>query len=431
MSRDVAENRRVAPSPVLTTRQGLSPKSIRNALLTLCAAFLVSSASAQVPIKWSQKPVWTFDLQRSSLYAARMERVRKVGPRLPRPQLAFLNANTLAVSFADGSWQDYPANTPRGLFHFRTFFIDTDKHALTGPTLSWPTPDDDSVLLPLAHGGFIILAGRQLVRYSSDFQVQKEAHVPADPMNATEEEFEPYHDAAVYQIAHWRAQEDPEQQIVTLIHSVRANMTYFWINPDSLGVVGSANSSDVPPLRASGSFTQETMQHHGSILSASRAVISGTWAYPTVAYDDGSWQPFCPTLEPFSQATFASEDNLFAKYSNHKEIRYALVDNHCRVLLDLPGSNNGEVDARSLSEKRIAISERSPLYTSLFSRAITAKLNIRVWDFDPPREILKLSFSQKKTGNVVTGMDDFAVALSPDGRLLAVLIDSTLMLYAI
>jgi hypothetical protein len=67
----------------------------------------------------------------------------------------------------------------------------------------------------------------------------------------------------------------------------------------------------------------------------------------------------------------------------------------------------------------------------LFSRAITVRLNIRTWDFDPPREILKLSFSQTKTGSVVTGMDDFAVALSPDGRMLAVLIDSTLMLYAI
>lgn len=337
---------------------------------------------------------------------------------------------SFATSSTGISQRDHPVNTPRGLFHFRTFFIDTEKHALTGPTLSWPTPDDDSVLLPLAHGGFIILAGKQLISYSSDFQVQKEAHVPADPMNR-EEEFEPYHDAVVNQIEHWKAEEDPRQKIVTLIHSVRDNTTYFWINLDSLSVVGSANSSDAPPLRASGSFTQEKMQHHGIILSAARAVISGAWAYPTVAYDDGSWQFFCPTLEPFSQATFASEDNLFAKYSNHKEIRYALVDNDCRVLLDLPGINNGEVDARSLSQDRIAISERSPLYTSLFSRAITVRLNIRTWDFDPPREILKLSFSQTKTGSVVTGMDDFAVALSPDGRMLAVLIDSTLMLYAI
>lgn len=362
-----------------------------------------------------------------------MERVKKIGPRLPRPQLAFLNANTIAVSFADGSWQDYPVNTPRGLFHFRTFFIDEEKHALTGPTLSWPTPDDDSVLLPLAHGGFIILAGRQLVRYSSDFQVQKEAHVPADPMNATEEEFKPYHDAVVYQIAHWRAQEDPKQPIVTLTHSVRENMTYFWINPDSLSVVGSANNSDVPPPRAIGSFTPEKMQLRGSILSASQAVVSSTWAYPTIAYDDGSWQPFCPILEPFSQATFASEDKLFAKYSNHKEVRYALVDNHCRVLLDLPGINNGEVDARSLSGNRIAISERSFGDTSLFTGAMVAKLSIRVWDLDldPPREILKLGFSQKKTGSVVTGMDDFAVALSQDGKLLAVLIGTTLMVYAI
>jgi len=231
---------------VLPTQPEFGPKSMRNSLLALCAAFLVSSALAQVPIKWSQKPVWTFDLQRSSLCAARMERVRKVGPRLPRPQLAFLSANTLAVSFADGSWQDYPVNTPRGLFHFRTFFIDTDKHAPRGPTLSWPTPDDDSVLLPLSHGGFIILAGKQLVRYSSDFQVQKEAHVPANPMNATEEEFEPYHDAVVYQIAHWRAQEDPEQQIVTLTHSVRDNTTYFWINPDSLSVVARQTAATLP-----------------------------------------------------------------------------------------------------------------------------------------------------------------------------------------
>ncbi|MGB6526312.1 MAG: hypothetical protein WA765_17075 [Candidatus Acidiferrum sp.] len=386
-----------------------------------------------MPIKWSQKPVWTFDLQRSSLYAVRMERVRQVGPRLPRPQLAFLNANTLAVSFADGSWQDYTVNTPRGLFHFRTFFIDTEKHALTGPTLSWPTPDDDSVLLPLAHGGFIILAGEQLVRYSSDFQVQKEAHVPPDPMNATEEEFEPYHDAAVYQIAHWRAQEDPQEQVVTLIHSVRENMSYFWLNPDSLSVVGYANNIDLPPTRTVGSFAPERMQHHGSILSASQAVTYNGRGYTMIAYDDGSWQPFCSSIEPFSQAIFASEDKLLAKYSIHKEVRYALVDNRCRVLLDLPGINNGEVDATSLSGNRIAISERSLGRTSLFTRAMPAELRIRLWDLnlDPPREIQKLAFSQKETGSEVRGMDDFAVALSPDGKLLAVLIDSTLMFYAI
>jgi hypothetical protein len=153
----------------------------------------------------------------------------------------------------------------------------------------------------------------------------------------------------------------------------------------------------------------------GTILPASEGVTYNAWGHPMIAYDDGSWQRFCSTFDFSSWATFASEDK-------------------CRVLLDVPGINNGEVDARSLSGNRIAISERSFGGTSLFTRAIVAELRIRVWedlDLDPRREILKLSFSQKKTGNVVTGMDDFAVALSPDGRLLAVLIDSTLMLYSI
>lgn len=441
MSCDLAENRRVAPPPVLITRQELSPKSMRNSLLALCAAFLVSSAFAQVPIKWSQRPVWTFDLQASPEYAARMERVRRIfRPSLPRPQLAFLNANTLAVSFCDGSWQHYPVNTPRGFFRFRTFFIDTESHALTGPNLAWPTPDDDSALLPLADGGFFVLAGGQLIRYSSDFQMQKQAPVPADPGNEGEE-FETIN-GIVTKIADWKATEDPEEKVVTLMHSVwQKRTTYFWIDPESLRVLGVTNNkgdkrryavelSKTPTPRVVGSFSPERMRH-GAILPASEAVIYNAWGQPMIPYKDGSWQRFCSAFQVASWAYAASEDKFFVRYSRNRRVRYALVNSDCRVLLDLPGINNGEVDATSLSGNRIAISDRRFGSTSFFSRAMQAELSIRVWDLDPPGEILKLTLSQRETGAVVRGMDDFGMAISPDGKLLAVLVDSTLMLYAI
>jgi len=369
--------------------------------------------------------------------------MRKIfGPRLPRPQLAFLDANTLAVSFCDGSWGDYPVNTPRGFFHFRSFFIDTQNHALTGPTLSWPTPDDDSVLLPLADGGFIVLAGGQLVHYSSDFQMQKQAPVPADPENEGEE-FETLN-GRVNQIADWKAEEDPGEKVVTLTHYVwQKGTTYFWIDPESLRTLGvTSNNADkrryavalsrTPTPHVVGSFSPERMRH-GAILPASEAVIYNAWGQPMIAYEDGSWQRFCSAFQVASWATFASEDKFFVSYGRNRKVRNALVNSDCRVLLDLPGIYNGEVDATSLSGNRIAISERRLGGMSLFTSAISATLTIRLWDLslDPPREIQKLTFSQKKTGTVVRGMDDFAVAISPNGKLLAVLVGSTLMLYAI
>ena len=393
---------------------------------SLFAALLASVALAQEPIQSSQKPEWSFDLQNSPAYAARMERVRKAfSPHLPRPQLAFLSADTLAVSFADGSWQDYQPETPRGFFHFRAFFIDTAKSTLTGPTLSWPTPDDDSILLPLSDGGFVTLACKHLVRYSSDFSVVRQASVPADPGNEGPE-FANYGSTAVYQIEYWRAQEDPKGQVVVLSHYGPAGTSYFWISPESLSVAGMAKDRDAPSVAG----TKDV--HAGAILPASRAIAAGPWTFPTIAYDDGAWQTFCPLVEAFSMAIFANEDKFFAEYSSHQGVRYALVDNRCRILLDLPGIySNGELGAVSRAGNRIAIGERSPLYTSVFSRAIRVKLILRIWDLDRPREIERLTLSQRKSGIVVTGMDDFAIALSPDGKTLAVLIDATLMLYSI
>lgn len=410
-------------------------------LLTVGFLLLGRMSLAQVRQISGPKPVWTFDLQASPEYAARIERMRKVfRPSLPRPQLAFLNAKTLAVSFCDGSWQDYLANTSREFFHFRTFFIDTEEHALTGPNLAWPTPDDDSALLPLADGGFFVLAGGQLIRYSSDFQLRKQTPVPAHPENEGEE-FETLN-GRVNQIAHWNAKEDPEEKIVTLTHYVwQKGTTYFWIDPESLRVLGAtSNNTDkrryavalsrTPSPQVIGSFNPERMRT-GAILPASEAVIYNAWGQPMIAYEDGSWQKFCSTFQISSSATFASDDKFFVHYSRDGKVRNALVNSDCRVLLDLPGINNGEVDATSLSGNRIAISERRFGGTSFFSRGMRAELKIRVWDLEPAGEVLKLTFSQEETGAVVHEVDDFGVAISPDGKLLAILVDSTLMLYVI
>lgn len=403
----------------------------------LAALFVVLSASgalAQPPVQSSQKPVWTFDLEKNSpSYAARMDRLKKVfRPSLPRPQLAFLDSKTLAVSFADGSWQDYPGTT-RGLFHFRTFFIDTEKRALTGPTLSWPTPDDDSTLLPLADRGFIILAGNQLVRYSSDFSVEKQASVPADPGNEGPE-FENYNAVTVYQIGHWRAQEDPKEEVVILVHSGPDGGSYFWIDPRSLKATASSTGEGADNHisdTAGQSLGLSSRISRDTILPASQAVIYNSLNRPILATAHGSQQYLCSSFEPSFQATFASDDKLFFKYLRDRKFRYALVDDQCRVLLDLPGLNNGEVDAVSSAGNRIAITERPPMRTSFLTRTVTTGLRIRVWDLDPSSEVYELSFAQGKRGSVVGGMDDFAVALSPDGKMLAVLIDATLMVYAI
>lgn len=390
-----------------------------------------SHAYAQLTITSSLKPTWTIDVQQSPAYAARMERVGKIlSPRLPSPQLVFINAKTIAVSFSDGSWQDYPVHAPRGLFHFRTFFIDVDKHAPTGPALSWPTPDDDAVLLPLAGRGFVILAGKQLIRYSSDIELVKQSPVPVDPHSEPGEEFEPYNDAVVYQMEHWNAQEDPDQRIITLIHSNRHNLAYFWIDPDSLNVIGSAYTVG-PPSPRSLRFASTDKLHQPTIISASRAVIYNAFGQSMIVHDDGSRQPSCPSFGSFPHTTFANEDEFFIKYSTNGNVRYALTDSGCNTLLDLPGISNGEVDARDLSRKRIAITERHFGHTALSMRAMKAELRIRVWNLQPPSEVLQLTLSKEETGSIVTGMDDFAAALSPDGKSLAVLVDASLALYSI
>jgi len=380
-----------------------------NKLLAVWMFFLSCSGCSAVRSETQLKPVWTTDLLQNSLYAARVEQEHKPPVRhWTSPELAFVGSKTLAVSFDDDE-QTLMTNLDQlRHFHFRTIFVNAEDGKFKNRDLSWATIDGDSKLLPMRDGGFVVVAGERLYRYSGDFKLITHASVPPDPGNDSDGEFGTDSTIYVSQLQHWLAKEDPAEESIVLCHAANDHASYFWIDDESLQILN-------------GPITSEGWSYAFSV--SGKSIIQGS----LIVDHSGKWEPFCPKYKN-GAPSFVSDNKVFIAYNQDKEVRYSLVTDGCKQLLDLPGGSSGTVDARAASGNRIAISESSLENTPL---AATFTINVRIWDLDPPREVMKLSLTPKaETGRVVMG-PAFAAALSSDGKLLAILLGSKLMLYSI
>jgi hypothetical protein len=368
------------------------------------------------------KPIWTNDLLQNPVYADRVKQEdERPVRRFASPQVAFVGSKTLAISFTDDAQTIMTDLSQLRHFHFRTIFVNAEDGQFEDHELSWPTIDDDAKLLPMRDGGFVVVAGQQLYRYSAEFRLTAQTPVPPDPGNDSGGEFAyqpPY--VGVRQLKHWIAEEDSSEEYIVLRHSTLQKISFFWLD-DRLQVL------NVPILN--GPIDSRGWAVRYSI--SDKFILQGS----LIADRSGKWQPFCPAYKN-SAATFANNDKVFVAHNGGGNIRYALVTTGCVQLLDLPGAahsqlfylQNGAVVARAASGNRIAISEGS--MENAMSGVIAAT-NIHVWDLDPAQEALNLPLvPQVKRGRIVRG-PALAAALSPDGKQVAVLLGTRLSLYAL
>lgn len=330
------------------------------------------------------------------------------------PQLAFIGPSMLSISFDDDA-QTLMTNVDQlRHFHFRTIFVNAEDGEFNdNHDLSWPTMDDDSKLLPMQTGGFVVVAGQHLYRYSPDFQLVRDVPAPDASSAASEFGYKPP-TKFVWQIEHWYAQEDPSEEFIILCHATDNVVTYFWINGDTLNVLRS----------------QSPDPHNWSYgFSASKdALVLHSESKMFISHLGGIWEPFCPSYEN-AVATFVAKDRVFVDASGTEGNRLVLVTDHCAQLMQLPAATAGsQVAARSQSGSRIAINE-SHMENTLHGVIFTVGLH--VWDVVQAEEILSFSLRPKpQSGQIVRG-PAFAAALSPDGKLLAILLGSKLMLYSV
>lgn len=363
------------------------------------------------------KPVWTTDLLQNPAFEARVEEQGKPPVRhWATPELAFVGSRTLAVSFTDDAQTLMNSVNQLRHFHFRTIFLNAEDGRSENQELSWPTIDNDSDLLPMHDGGFVVVAGERLYRYSADFRLTTQASVPPDPGNDSGGEFGTDSTIYVSQLQRWQAQEDPAESSLILRHSNYSNrtMAYFWLDGGSLKVTRSLNLAD-------------DREWSFFFSATSDALLADKGSETFISYSDKGWQSFCPEYKN-SVASFANKNKFFIVYSDGNKTSYSLITDSCTQLLNSPGVANGTVVARAASGNRVAISENS--MQNGFS-GVAWTINLRVWNLDPAQEILNLPLTPPVgKGRIVRG-PAFAAALSPDGKLLAVLLGSTLMLYNI
>ncbi len=373
-------------------------------LLSATVCLLLCGCS-NVLSKPAPTPLWTTDLLQNPVYAQRAKLEGKPPVyHLASPQVAFLGSDTLAVSFTDDA--QVMANLSQLLhFHFRTIFLNAKDGKFEDRELSWPTMDSDAKLLPMKDGGFVVVAGQKLYRYSSDCQLSAQASMPADPDNDSGSEFG-YEPSSIIprQLTHWTAEEDPSEEFVVLRHTTPKEISFFWLNNRLQVLEG--------PIKSEGS---------GVGFSASdEFILQGSF----IGDRTGKWQLLCPAYKN-SVGTFVSEDKVFVTYNRSRTTRYALATTDCTQFSDLPGAPGWRVVARAASGNRVAISEAS-MKDTLSGAATT--VNIHLWDTSSAQELLSFRLEPQVERGPWVRAPALVAAFSPDGKRLAVLFGTTLSL---
>jgi hypothetical protein len=388
-----------------------------NRLSCVRMLFLFCFGYASLLPQSAPKTIWTTDLLQNPLYAARVELAEE--PPVQKwvsPQLAFIDSDTLAVSFDDDEQTPVTNLSQLRHFHFRTIFMNAEDGHFENRGLSWPTMDGDSKLLPVHDGGFVVVAGQKLFRYSAGFELLKEAVVPSESNSPSGSEFGYAPPTRyVWQKEHWYAEEDPSQEFIILCHATTKDVTYFWVNGDTLELIRSQGLAD-----------PQKWSYHFSTSKDALILNSGPKMF--ISRLGGSWQPFCPSYEN-AVATVVGKDRVFLDASAQTGNHILLVTDDCTTLMQFSVTAAlARVTTRSASGNRIAISQS---YMENTVAGVVFTYDVRVWNLYPAQEILNFTLTPKaRTGSVVHN-PAFAAALSPDGKLLAVLLGSRLMLYSI
>jgi hypothetical protein len=339
------------------------------------------------------------------------QRLKTASVLLRPPTLDFLTNGQLILSFDDGTTSDPAA--PLLPFGFHVLMVDSTT-GKPGQSLSVPVTVDMAQARPIAEGGFLVLANEELARYSND--LVKVSSMPT-PLRL--------HGLPTVIITNGRPYANPryERWQMDLAPSGKTVMLEHTVKPQQLELQW-RKTADFSLIQSM------SMGTHIHIAAGSRSVVVDDFLSPVAK---GSWLRVSPSeslrfCQGCYSVSYISDDLLFESTKD----RFQIKDLRDQVLLSGGLAVDAESFSRSLDATRFVYATGGyeghgfPIKTEFPS----VHAEIRVVDWTTMKQVSEVRL-QKKVGAVSSGYKQSALALSPDGKKLAILDDSTLSCYSL
>jgi hypothetical protein len=358
------------------------------ALLGLCAAgvffflFMLRPRplSAQSPVK-----LWSIDLGADKDFHKRLS-ILEVS--LDPPFINFLNGSEILCDFYDEGKVGFNPSLTRHGYH--VLEIDARTGAF-GRKLDFQSVDDHSRAFPVADGGFVVLAGEELKKFSPGFAPGPNFATPIES---------PDHRPDL-----WLMDVAPSGHTLLLYHQrvgeKQGNWT--WMRTTDLTSLSAVQGPLARTIKASDAAGI------GGIIDAE-------------LFSPGKTTVICDRCV----ANFLTSDLLFLD----EEHEYSIETTVGKKLA------SGGLDVQALNFNRSAQTTRFAYSTGHYIGSgfpIQANFNtiagkIMVSDWSTNKPIAEIDVNEP-AGNPSAGFTQMALALSPDGKYLAVLLHHTLSLY--
>lgn len=359
------------------------------ALLLVCGAaglafrlrFGPNPVSAQSPVK-----LWSVDLGSDKDFHKRLSNLEMF---LDPPSIDFINGAQIICGFYDDEKVGFnPSLTPHG---YHVLEINAQSGAF-GRKLDFQSVDDHSRALPVADGGFIVLAGHELTKYSAGFLPGPSYPTPIESPNQRPDL--------------WLMDVAPGGQTVLLYHHLVSEEQgkWAWLHARDLTVINSVPG----PL---------TIAAHASDRAA-------------ILYDEDGAKLFSAgkitALCDKCDAHFLTSQLVFLGKERAYFIETIAGDRRASGDLDVYASvfNRSSLTTRFVYSTGHYIGHGLLIQTN-FDR-VMAKIIVLDWSTNKPVSEIDVN---EAAGNPSAGLAQMALALSPDGKFLAVMLHHTLSLY--
>ncbi|HKW75486.1 MAG TPA: hypothetical protein VJN64_08175 [Terriglobales bacterium] len=408
---------------------GLNLTAIAVSLFGICCT---AWAQEQPPVA-----VRSWDLNVDTDYAARMAKQLKI-ITLKSPTIVFLDNQKIAVTYEDGrgaSPSDGTILVPRvgqispreraesPLYKFHALIFDVDQGPGIAKHLEWDAIREQAQLIPTHDGGFVVRVDNQFMVYSYDAQLQNKmtlAYHGDKPLATGEEVFQEYYKAGI----------SNSGRSLIVCHTLRGRESgggtqVAWYDRETLKQIGQTSQA----TRATGCGY--------SLNARGDSIYIGQY---TVGLHAPVWKAINPRCIKCNDPVVL--DHKYERYVQLDEKHLLILEGDYQVL-DLEGHEYYTIASEpgiglagptpATNAPRIAYGDRQ----SKSERGHRWSTRLYVVDWKQGREIAALKFIQDALPAVhggglqleALGVSDFAYALSPDGKKLAVLSMNSLKIY--
>ena len=395
----------------MTKRATYSPvikgQAMRNEIqvsaISLLCVLAFSLLAFAAPVR-AQSPVqlWSLDLSTDQDFSKRLQ---ITDPTLKPPTLDFLGNGRIIVSFTDDV-QSAPNSTAPEMRAFGFHVLEVDPASgKPGKKLTFSVLTDAAQTRAIAGGEFVVLAGEQLKKFSESFgevssmPVPVELHGQPTKQQISEKTYlNPRYESWAMDVA-----PGGRELLLAHIQSPKA-MQLEWVDTNDFKQIAMVQAQ---PSRQFSAGNQAAL-----LFQYDKLLITSS----------GQETPICSRC---LRAYFLTDDLLLLDERTKYEIRTVAGDRR----------NEGKLNAEILKFSRALSASRFAYATGRYKGSgfplrtnFTPQMTVRVFDWEKMKQVSELEFDEPAKA-YSNGFSQIAIAVSQDGRYLAVLAEATLTLY--